>query len=185
VLDYAEREYREARFHYALMLNDPFSRGWVLFELMVRILAAMLALDLARPEDMVPFILRRDPIFTRLVIVPGLTDINNDVTGKLYDRFGQMALFDPMDKITIKRRIVEACGSPHSFNMLIAYGRAAGIQDHFQVPQPDQKSELPPLSPKSRGTEREGVGGNLLFTSRDGTRACGSVASKPRYSGWL
>ena len=50
----AELVYRGARFHYALMLNDPFSRGWCLYELLVRILAGMAALGLARAAELVP-----------------------------------------------------------------------------------------------------------------------------------
>ncbi len=134
MLHYAELEYLEAPFHYALMLFDPFSRGWCLYEMMVRILAGMRAMGFSRPEDMVPLILRRDPRFTRLVIVPGLTDVVNDVNGKLYDRFGEMSVFDPADEAVIKQGIVRGCKSSDAFNLLIAIYRAAAIQHHRQVP---------------------------------------------------
>ena len=110
-LDAAELVYRGARFHYALMLNDPFARGWCLFELMVRILAGMAARGMTRPEDLVPLILGREPLFTRLVIVEGLTDVFNDVTGTFYNRFGRMSTFDPRDMAAIKQAIIAACGS--------------------------------------------------------------------------
>ena len=133
VLAVAELGYKKARFHYAFMRNDPLARGWCLFEMMVRILAGMLALGLDRPEEIVPLILRRDPLFTRLVIVEGLTDIDHDVTGKVYDRFSEMSLFDPADRVMIQRRIAEVCGSPAAFNLLLSCYRSAAIQDHRQV----------------------------------------------------
>jgi hypothetical protein len=133
VLAVAERGYQTARFHYALMRNDPFARGWCCFEMMVRILAAMRALCLARPEDIVPLILRRDPRFTRLVIAEGLTDIHHDVTGRVYDRYGTMTTFDPADRTMIQRRIVEACGSPAAFNRFLSCYRSAAIQHFRQV----------------------------------------------------
>ena len=128
VLAVAEFGYERARYHYALMLNDPLSRGWCCFEVMVRILAGMLALGIERAEDIVPFLLRRDPRFTRLVIVPGLTDIFEDVTGQLFDRYGEMKTFAAADRVMIQRRIVEACGSSVAFNLLLGYCRAAAIQ---------------------------------------------------------
>ena len=133
VLAVAERGYQAARFHYAFMLNDPFARGWCLYEMMVRLLAAMRALGLKRAEDLVPFILRRDPLFTRLVIVDDLSGINEDVTGPYYDRFGTMSTFDPADLARIQQGIVEACGSPAAFNMLISTYRHASIQDFHKV----------------------------------------------------
>jgi hypothetical protein len=133
VLSVAERRYRRAQFHYALMLNDPFSRGWCLFEMMIRILAGMRALDLARPEDIVPLILMRDSRFTRLVIVEGLTNVYNDVTGRKYNRFGQMATFDSVERDMIQRRIIKACRSSATFNMLLSCYRSAAIQNFRQV----------------------------------------------------
>jgi hypothetical protein len=132
----AERGYMTAGFHYALMRFNPLSRGWCLFEVCVRVLAAMRALGLARPEDMTPLILRRDPRFTRLVVIKGLTDIGTDLTGQTYDRFGEMALFDAADKAQIQRRIVEACGSRAAFNRIIAEFRAAAIQHHRKARRP-------------------------------------------------
>jgi hypothetical protein len=132
-LDAAELVYRGARFHYALMLNDPMSRGWCLFELLVRILAGMAALGIARPEDLVPRILSRDPLFTRLVIVEGLTIIEHDVTGTFYDRFGRMSTFDPRDMAAIKRAVVAACGSAAAFNLLVSCYRRAAILNLRQV----------------------------------------------------
>ena len=109
------------------------SLRWCLFELLVRILAGMLALDMARPEDIVPLILRRDPRFTRLAIVEGLTDIGKDINGSTVDRFGTFSTYDATDKAMIKQRIVEQCGSPAAFNLLVSSYRAAGIQHHRQV----------------------------------------------------
>ena len=139
VLAKAEEGYKKAPYHYALMRNDPFSRGWCLFEVVVRIRAAMHALDLRRPEDIVPLILRRHRLLPRLVIVPGLTNVDTDVTGKRYDRFGRMRLFDPADMVRIKRRIVEVCASAAAFNLLISRFRAATIQHHTRQATPPSK----------------------------------------------
>ena len=130
----AELVYRGARFHYALMLNDPFSRGWCLYELLVRILAGMAALGLgARAAELVPLILRRDARFTRLVIVEGLTNVGNDVTGTFYDRFGRMTTFKPSDMAEIKRAIVDKVGSAAAFNLLVSSYRHAAIQNTRQA----------------------------------------------------
>ena len=139
VLAAAELVYRAALYHYALMLNNPFSRGWCLYEAMVRLLAALRALGLARPEDLVPLILRRDPLLTRLVIVPGLTDVYNDVSGKYFDRFGEMSTFDPADRVRIQAAIVEACGSPAAFNLLISSFRSAASQ-HLRLVNPESRA---------------------------------------------
>ena len=147
-LDAAEWTYKNAKYHYALMLNNPFSRGWCCFELMVRILAAMAALGLREGEDIVrliqPFMQDRNPCLTRLVIVDEFTDIDRDVTGSWdersdvrsetwYDRFGLLTTYDPGDLVKIKRRILEACGSPYGFNRLMSAIRATALQEFFQV----------------------------------------------------
>jgi hypothetical protein len=129
----AELVYRWARFHYALMLFDPCSRGWCLYELLVRILAGMAALGLARAAELVPLILRRDARFTRLVIVEGLTNVFNDVTGTFYDRFNRMTTFKPSDMADIKRAIMDKVGSAAAFDLLISSYRHAAIQNTRQV----------------------------------------------------
>ena len=129
----AELVYRWAPFHYALMLLDPFSKGWCLYELLIRILAGMAALGLARAAELVLLILRRDARFTRLVIVEGLTNVDNDVTGTFYDRFGEMTTFKPSDMADIKRAIVEKVGSAAAFNLLVSSYRHAAIQNTSQV----------------------------------------------------
>ena len=126
-LDMAELGYQMAPFHYALMLFDPLSRGWCVFEFMVRFLAAMKALGIERPEDLVQHILDRHPLCTRLVIIDGLTQLR-DINGTVFDRYGAMSTFEPADRVMIQRRIVEACGSPAAFNRLLSYSRAAAIQ---------------------------------------------------------
>ncbi len=131
MLDYAELEYRDARFHYVMMHQDPLSRGWCIFELIVRIQSAMRLAGLARPEDVVPPVLRRDPSFPRLVVVPGLSSVV-DVSGVKYDRFGEMAVFAPSDKAKISRRILESW-TPAAFNRTIAHLRAAAMQSYCQV----------------------------------------------------
>ena len=105
--------------------------GWTAyFKVMVRIRAAMHRLKLHLAEDIIPRILARDPLLTRLVIVPGLTDVQNDVTGEYYDRFGDMRVFDPADMVRIKQRIVEECQSAAAFNLMISRFRAATIQHY-------------------------------------------------------
>ena len=75
--------------------------------MMVRLLAAV---GLARPEDLVPLILRRDPRFI-------IADVGGDVTGPLFDR---MSTFDPADRAMMQRGRVEACGVPAAFNLLVS-----------------------------------------------------------------
>jgi hypothetical protein len=94
---------------------------------LVRLLAGMRALGITRPEDLVPLLLRRDPLFTRLAIVEGLTT-KKDINGEYFDRYGQMSTFDPADRAMIQRRIVEVCGSSVVFNQLLSYCRAAAVQ---------------------------------------------------------
>jgi hypothetical protein len=167
VLAVAERGYQAARFHYALVLNNPFARGWCLFEMLVRLLAAMRALGLARAEDLVPLILRRDPRFTRLVIVDGLTDVYSDVTGRRYDRFGRMATFDAADLAKIRRGIVAACGSAGAFNLLISCYSHAAIQHLRQVTR-----STPPCSAAAaeggRGSASTSAVGGAGRRSREG-----------------
>ncbi len=129
----AELGYTKWKYHYALMRNRPMSRGWVLFEFLVRILAGMQIKGLTRPEDITPYILDRDPLFTRLVIVDGLTDIEQDVNGENFDRFATMSTYEPADLAIIQARILEVCGSAAVFNRILNFYRAAAIRHRCQV----------------------------------------------------
>ncbi len=144
VLDKAERGYAEARTHYALMYNNPLLRGWCLFEFIVRILAAMRAKGLASPEEFMPFIVDRDPLFTRLVLVDGLSK-DLDLHAGCFDKFNEMSTFDPADKSIIQSRIIEVCGSATVFNRILNYYRTAAIRYTRKV-SPTQ-GESPKRSP--------------------------------------
>jgi hypothetical protein len=142
VLSKAELGYIESQYHYALMKNQPLSRCWCLFEFMVRILAGMRAKGLARAEDITPFILDRDPLFTRLVTVDGLTDMERDVQGEYFDKFGNMSAFDNSDLSKIRARILEVCGSAGVFNWILNYYRAAAVRSCCQVKISEGKGAL-------------------------------------------
>jgi hypothetical protein len=91
-------------------------------------------------KDLEGLIRRGDPRVTRLVIVPGLTDLVFDLycTGGGRNTYTSMTTFLPEDLVKIRAGVAMTCGSEDRFNALIAeYIRAAAgdFRDTVRSPQ--------------------------------------------------
>ena len=179
-LNDAQTIYEEAWLHAVLLMLDPLSRGWVLFELGVRVWAVAkefgldhaATLRLLRGEHAPgeEYTSRKDwakhpaaavaarlPLF---VAVEGVTDLPAEVFRYARcDAFGGMATSQAADKPEIQARLALLLESPDRFNAVVAALAARELSD-FQGAAAAAPAAAP-TAPPSR--DRASTGGRSLL----------------------
>jgi hypothetical protein len=140
-LNAAQRIYEEAWLHAVLLMRDPLSRGWCLFEVGVRVWAVAKEFGLDHPATLrlltdahaageeytsrsdwrkypADAVAARLPVF---VAVEGVTDLQAEVLRYVEcDSFGGMATSTAADRPEIQQRLVLLMESAEKFNAAVA-----------------------------------------------------------------
>ena len=164
-LNAAQRIYEEAWVHAVLVMRDPLSRGWCLFELGVRVWAVGKEFGLDHPAVLrllraahgaeevytsrsdwtshsAAAVAGRLPLF---VAVEGVTELQAEVFGYAgADAFGRMATTQAEDKPEIQKRLSLLLESPDRFNAVIS-ALAAREKDYFDGALGGLRPRLYPL----------------------------------------
>jgi hypothetical protein len=128
-LKIADGLYRSVRFHLVLICNGTLSRGWCNSEISTRLIHMMETLGRSE-EQVAEMVWTGDARCPIPLIVPGLTDIVEDLWAGSSDRFEGMETFDPQDKTAIQSNIIAGLKRKEAFNYVMTLYCSAALRDH-------------------------------------------------------
>ena len=120
--------YRSATYHAVFMKHSPLMRGWCVLETAIRTISTS-ECNQIEPEKIDARSLD-NPSFSMLIVVPGMTNIYEDLLESSRDRFDAMKTTVPSDKIHIQKMIVGMFGSKYRFNEIMLSYRNAAIEKY-------------------------------------------------------
>ena len=125
-LDKISEIIRFSEFHAVFMKYRALFSGWCSFEVAVRTKRIMDAARLT-PDDIAREVISLDDhAFSKLIMVPSVPDMYEDLFDRSRDLFDTMATSEKLDRVKLQDRITALFGSKERFNQTMqAYKRAA------------------------------------------------------------
>ncbi len=131
-LDDMELPYIQARWHAVFMKSKVLCRGWVKHEIATRV-RSLMDLRGLNADQLAEKIHRWDDSFPILVIVPSLTNIEDDLDIGTIDWFGNIQMFTQQDSERMQARILVKIGSQQIFNNTLLHLINATLSRHAML----------------------------------------------------